>query len=443
VKAADASSGAAGQKENRIRQIEITDEIYARRGGKEWPVKGRIAQVAPEEVVLKHVDVWLMIGGRGSGKTRAGAEWVNAIANGYMPYARGHKGQIALIGETLADVRDVMIEGPAGILATGRNGKPRFESSRRRVVWETGMTALVFSSEDPESLRGPQFGAAWCDEIGKWKNGDATWDMLQFGLRLGARPQLLATTTPRATQLIKRLMADPAAYVTRVKTLENADNLAPGFLDRLIKRYGGTRLARQELDGELIEDCDDALWKRGALEGLRGAVPEDLRRIVVAVDPPTTSGKQADACGIVAAGLTGDGMVHVLADASIKRAAPAVWAAAAVRLFKELQADCILAEVNQGGEMVENVIRTVDKDVPVRTARASRGKWLRAEPVAALYEQGKVRHAGRFAELEDEMCNFGRDGLAGGRSPDRVDALVWAVSELVFGEKDKPRVRSL
>jgi phage terminase large subunit-like protein len=262
-------------------------------------------------------------------------------------------------------------------------------------------------------------------------------------LRLGARPQLLATTTPRATPLLKRLVADPAAHVTRIRTVENADNLAPGFLERLIKRYGGTRLARQELDGELIEDREDALWKRGQLEGARGPVPEDLRRIVVAVDPPASSGKTADACGIVAVGLTGDGVAHVLADASVKRAQPAVWAAAAVRLYRELQADCILAEVNQGGEMVETVIRTVDKDVPVRSARASRGKWLRAEPVAALYDQGKVRHAGHFAELEDEMCNFGRDGLSGGRSPDRVDALVWAVSELVFGTGDAPRVRAM
>lgn len=402
-----------------------------------------MTQIAPEEVVQKRADVWLMIGGRGSGKTRAGSEWVNAIANGYAPYANGHKGQIALVGETLADVREVMIEGPAGILATGRHGKPRYESSRRRVVWETGMTALAFSSEDPESLRGPQFGAAWCDEIGKWKNADATWDMLQFGLRLGIRPQLLATTTPRAVPLLKRLMSDPATHVTRIGTLENAGNLAPGFLDRLVKRYGGTRLARQELDGELIEDRDDGLWKRGALEGVRGKAPDDLRRIVVAVDPPATSGKTADACGIVAAGLDGAGLVHVLADASVKRAAPAVWAAAAVRLYRELQADCILAEVNQGGEMVETVIRTVDATVPVKKARASRGKWLRAEPVAALYEQGRVRHAGQFAELEDEMCNFGRDGLANGRSPDRVDALVWAVSELMFGQRERPRVRSL
>ncbi len=421
----------------------FTQQEIANYAGPEWPYKGRMKQVPPEEVRLRRVDVWLVIGGRGSGKTRAGAEWVNAMTGGYPPIAYEKTGPIALVGETLADVRDVMIEGPAGILATGRKGKPRYEASRRRVVWENGLTAMMFSSEDPESLRGPQFAAAWCDEAAKWKNAMATWDMLQFGLRLGTRPQVLVTTTPKPTALVKMLCSDADTAVTRMRTGDNAEHLAGGFLARLNKRYGGTRLGRQELDGELIEDRDDALWSRSQLEALRAELPEDLQRIVVAVDPPASSTKSADACGIVAAGLSADGRVHVLADGTVKQAAPNVWAAAVVQLFHGLRADCILAEVNQGGDMVASVLRTVDNQVPVKSVRAQRGKWLRAEPVAALYEQGRVRHCGRFAELEDEMCNFGRDGLSGGHSPDRVDALVWAVGELVFGAENAPRIRSL
>ncbi len=418
----------------------LTDETIVSLGEKEWMFKGRHGQV-PRKYFKP--DVWLLIGGRGSGKTRTGAEWVNGMANGLAPIAYAKTGPIALVGETLADVRDVMIEGPAGILATGRKGKPRFEASRRRVIWDNGLTAMMFSSEDPESLRGPQFAAAWCDEAAKWKNAMATWDMLQFGLRLGTRPQVIVTTTPKPTPLVKMLSGDKDTHVTRMKTGDNAAHLAGGFIERLNKRYGGTRLGRQEMDGELIEDRDDALWQRDRLEGLRGQAPDSLQRIVVAVDPPAASTKSADACGIVAVGLGADGTVHVLADASVKQAAPNVWASAAVRLYHQLSADCILAEVNQGGDMVASVLRTVDPNVPVKSVRAQRGKWLRAEPVAALYEQGRVFHCGKFAELEDEMCNFGRDGLAEGRSPDRVDALVWAVNELVFSAEREPRVRQL
>lgn len=417
-----------------------SDAVIARLGPPEWMFKGRHAQL-PRRFFKP--DVWLVIGGRGSGKTRTGAEWVNAMACGYPPFAADKTGPVALVGETLADVRDVMIEGPAGILATGRQGRPRFEASRRRVVWENGVTAMMFSSEDPESLRGPQFAAAWCDEAAKWKNAMETWDMLQFGLRLGARPQAIVTTTPKPTPLVKALTQDPDNHVTRMRTGDNAAHLAEGFLERLNKRYAGTRLGRQELDGELIEDRDDALWKRPQLETLRGPLPADLTRIIVAVDPPAASTKSADACGIIAAGLDANGVAHVLADASVRPAPPHVWAAAAARLYRQLQADCIVAEVNQGGDMVASVLRTVDPALPVKSVRAQRGKWLRAEPVATLYEQGRVRHAGRFPELEDEMCNFGRDGLSGGHSPDRVDAMVWAVSELMFGAANAPRVRSL
>jgi phage terminase large subunit-like protein len=398
-----------------------------------------------EQYPVRHgaPDRWLITGGRGSGKTRLGAEWVNGLVRGLPPFSPDkHKYKnFALVGETLADVREVMIEGPSGLLAVCTENRPRYEASRRRVVWPTGAVAHVFSSEDPESLRGPQFDAAWCDELGKWKNAEATWDMLQFGLRLGPRTKQIITTTPRPTRLMKRLIVDAGVVRERLSTARNRANLAKGFVEALDERYGGTRLGRQELDGELIEDREDALWSRQMLADARVAEPRELRRIVVAIDPPASSRKTSDACGIVAAGLDGEGRVFVLADATLKAAKPQDWAAVAVALFHRLEADCIVAEVNQGGDMVTAVIRTVDTAVPVKAVRANRGKWLRAEPVAALYAQGRVKHAGRFAELEDEMCDFGPDGLSGGRSPDRVDALVWAVSELLPGAGAVPRVR--
>jgi phage terminase large subunit-like protein len=386
---------------------------------------------------------WLVSGGRGAGKTRLGAEWVNALVRGLPPFtvARRRHELIALVGETLGDVREVMIEGPSGIAATARGNRARFEPSRRRLVWDNGAVAHIFSSEDPEGLRGPQFEAAWCDELAKWKNAEATFDMLQFGLRLGVLPRQIITTTPRPTRLMKRLMADPAVKITRLGTARNSANLAPGFMRAMQDRYGGTRLGRQELDGELIEDREDALWSRGLIEtAYIGDVPE-LGRIVVAVDPPASARRSSDACGIVAAGLDGDGGVIVLADATVKAARPQDWAGAATALFHRLQADCIVAEVNQGGDMVTAVIKAADPSVPVRAVRARRGKWTRAEPVAMLYQQGKVRHAGRFPALEDEMCDFGADGLSGGRSPDRVDALVWAVTELMPGGMGEPKIR--
>jgi phage terminase large subunit-like protein len=392
-------------------------------------------------------DGWLVVGGRGAGKTRLGAEWVNGLARGLPPFCPdgvGRYGAIALVGETLADVREVMIEGPSGIRTVARGTPPRFEPSRRRLVWEaTGAVARMFSSEDPESLRGPQFDAAWCDELSKWKNLEATWDMLQFGLRLGRRPQLLVTTTPRPVVLLKRMMADPAFHLTRMATGENARNLAPGFLAAIEKRYGGTRLGRQELEGELVEDRADALWKRTGLEATVKVERDALARIVVAVDPPATGRRSSTACGIVVAGLTRDGLGVVLEDGTIEAAAPSLWAARAVGLYHRWEADRIVAEVNQGGDMVAEVIRSVDATVPVAAVRATRGKWLRAEPVAALYEQGRVRHAARMPALEDEMCDFGPDGLSAGRSPDRVDALVWALTELMLKRAGSPRIRDL
>jgi phage terminase large subunit-like protein len=389
---------------------------------------------------------WLMLGGRGAGKTRLGAEFTRALVFGHAPYAEAPHGSIALVGETEHDVREVMIEGPAGILRSSpRSERPQWTATRRRLEWRNGAVAYAFSAEDPEQLRGPQFDAAWCDELAKWKHAGATFDMLQFGLRHGQRPRQLITTTPRPIVLIKRLVADPRTAVTRAGTQANAAHLSPAFLDEVLSRYAGTRLGRQEIDGEIIEDRADALWSRATIEAARVAQAPPLMRIVVGVDPPASSRAGADACGIVAAGLSEAGVVYVLADVSAQGLSPAGWAAKAVALYTRLKADALVAEVNQGGDMVEAVIAQVDRTVPVRTVHATRGKWLRAEPVAALYAQGKVKHVDPpLAALEDEMCDFGLGGLSGGGSPDRLDALVWAVTELTRrGGGDGPKIAAI
>jgi len=389
---------------------------------------------------------WLVLGGRGAGKTRVGAEWVRAIARGNPKRGIAALTPIALIGETEHDAREVMVEGVAGLLSVHQRGeRPTWIPSRRRLEWPSGAVAQVFSAEDPESLRGPQFAAAWCDELAKWRHAEATFDMLQFGLRLGERPRQVITTTPRPIALLKRLMADPSTVLSHAATTVNAHNLAPAFLDAVVRRYAGTRLGRQELDGAIVEERTDALWSRSGLEACRvAAPPPPLARIVVAVDPPASSGKGADACGLVAAGRGEDGIVYVIADETAARLSPAGWARKAIALWHRLSADALVAEVNQGGDMVRAVIGEADSTVPVIAMRAHKGKWLRAEPVALLYEQGKVKHAGVFPALEDEMCDFALDGLSSGRSPDRLDALVWAVTALTFGAlKDGPRVRAL
>jgi phage terminase large subunit-like protein len=381
---------------------------------------------------------WLILGGRGAGKTRAGAEWVRALA------ASDASARIALVGETEHDVRTVMIEGVSGLLTIHpARQRPQWEPTLRRLTWPNGAVAEAFSAENYESLRGPQFSAAWCDELAKWRHAETAFDMLQFGLRLGERPRQVITTTPRPIGLIRKLVADPATAITRAGTARNAFNLSPAFLENIVARYAGTRLGRQEIDGEIVEERADALWTRAGLESCRVAAAPPLMRVVIAVDPPASAKRGADACGIVAAGRAGDGTIYVIEDASVSGLSPQSWATKAIALWRRHEADTLIAEVNQGGDMVKAVIAEADREVPVHAVRATRGKYHRAEPVAQLYEQGRVKHAGVFPELEDEMCDFGLDGLSSGRSPDRMDALVWAVSALTFAAKSQPRVRGL
>ncbi len=421
-----------------LSQLEVFDDREAAAMAGDWRFIGRPEQMPPEG----DWRIWVLMGGRGSGKTRAGAEWVHGLATGLFEGLSGD-GRIALVGETFADAREVMIDGVSGICAVARHDRPQFEATRRRLVWSSGAVAQLFSSEDPEGLRGPQFHMAWCDELGKWRHQRETWDMLQFGLRLGRDPRQLVTTTPRPTPLMKAIVADPGTRLARIATAANAKNLARGFIGALTARYGGTRLGRQELDGELIEDREDGLWRREQIEALTVRRPGPLGRIVVAVDPPASSAARDSCCGIVVAGLDGEGRAVVVHDGSVENARPQQWAQKATALYRRYDADCVVAEINQGGDMVEAVLRTVDARLPIRKVRASRGKWLRAEPVAALYEQGRVVHAGHFPALEDQMCDFGPDGLSSGRSPDRLDALVWALTELVLNRRGEPGVRQL
>lgn len=406
----------------------------------QWTIWARSDQLPPSP----WKPVWLVLGGRGAGKTRTGAEWVKGMALGHPPFAGRRTDRIALVGETQGQVRDVMIEGVSGLLSIHtRWERPVWQPSLRRLQWPNGAIAQVFSAEDPEGLRGPQFGAAWCDELAKWPNLQECWDMLQFGLRLGELPRQVITTTPRPVPLLKRLLVEPHIAVSRARTQDNRYNLAAEFVRAVTETYGGTRLGRQELDGEIVEESPDALWTRAMIEAARERQHPPLARIAVAVDPPATSSRRADSCGLVVAGIDGDGLGHVLEDATMAGARPQEWAEKAVALYRRHEADALVVEVNQGGEMVESVIREVDAGVPVIPVRATRGKYLRAEPVAALYAQGRVRHAGAFSELEDEMCSFGPGGLEGGRSPDRLDALVWALTHLMLAPRGRPRVRGM
>ncbi len=386
--------------------------------------------------------IWLILGGRGSGKTRAGAEWVRRIACGEG--TRDEPARIALVGKTINDVRNVMIEGVSGLLAIHPDQeRPQFEPSKRRLTWPTGAVAELFSADEADALRGPQFSAAWCDEIAKWRKAERAWDMLQFGLRLGQNPQAVVTTTPRTLVFLKKLMADEATVTTHLATADNALNLAPAFIAEMTRRYADSDIGRQELLGEVIEENAQALWKRAWIAAARVDRAPELVRVVVALDPPVTATAASDACGIVVAGLGADGRAYVLDDRTIQGRDVQTWARAALAAYDDFAADRMVAEVNQGGDLVIAVLQQFRENLPVVKVRATRGKYIRAEPVAALYAEGRVAHAGRFPQLEDQMCAFGADGLAGGRSPDRVDALVWALTELMLSGGGRPSIRML
>lgn len=393
----------------------------------DWPFWARPKQLPP----AGDWRVWLLLAGRGFGKTRTGAELVRARVN-----AKAAR-RLALVAPTAADARDVMVEGESGILAISpRWDRPRYEPSKRRLTWPNGAIATFYSADEPERLRGPQHDAVWCDELASWRYPEA-WDMLMFGLRLGDDPRVVVTTTPRPTMLLRSLVSDPTVVVTRGTTYENRPNLAPDFLDQIIRKYEGTRLGRQEIEAELLDDALGGLWNRGVIEAARGRVAPAMARIVVAIDPAVTSGAAADETGVIVAGRDTRGHGWVLADLS-GRYRPTEWARTVVAAYYAHHADRVVAEINNGGEMVEATLRVVDPHLAFTAVHASRGKITRAEPVAALYEQGRVHHLGIFSQLEDQMCALVRGGAdnAGGErtgsSPDRVDALVWALSDLML-----------
>ncbi|QQN74987.1 DNA-packaging protein [Croceicoccus sp. YJ47] len=385
---------------------------------------------------------WLICAGRGFGKTRAGAEWVRMVVR------RNPEARIALVGASLAETRAVMVEGESGILATSPpHRRPVFEPSLRRLTWPTGAQAWLYSAAEPEGLRGPQHSHAWCDEIAKWEiageRATRAWDNLMLGLRLGECPQVLATTTPKSVELLKRLMVSETTgetIVTRGTSYENAANLPARFLKDIRADFGRSAIGRQELEGVLLEDVEGALWTRDMLENCRETAGVAMERVVVGVDPPASA--KGDACGIVVAGLGTDGIARVLADCSVVKPTPEQWARAAAGAARMWNADRVVAEANQGGAMVESVMRAADVNLPIKLVHASRGKVARAEPVAALYEAGRVRHQGVFAEVEDEMCALvsGGEYHGPGRSPDRADALVWALTELMLSPSGRPRI---
>src|ERR1700733_1162226 len=397
----------------------IADQIET-----DWPSIARPEQLAPPG----DWSTWLFLAGRGAGKTRAAAEWIRSLAESAVV------GRIALVGPTASDTRDTIVEGESGLLAIAPNSnRPTFEPSKRRLSWSNGVQATLFSSEEPDRLRGPQHGAAWSDELCSWRNVRDTWDNLQFGLRLGKKPRQAITTTPKPIKLLKELVKRDGqdVVVTRGRTSDNAANLAPSFLSQIVARYEGTRLGRQELNAELLEDVQGALWTRDLLEEGRRDKAPPMRRIVVAVDPAISVSENADETGIIVAGLGTDDHGYVLEDASGKYS-PIEWARRAIALYHKHGADRIVAEANQGGLMVETTIRTVDTNVSFKAVHASRGKITRAEPIAALFEQFRIHPVGVFSELEDQLCTF-EAGLSG--SPDRLDAMVWAFTELML---DRP-----
>ena len=383
----------------------------------DWDLWARDTQRAP------HGDwqTWIVLAGRGFGKTRTGGEWFRRQIH--------QVGRGALIAPTAADARDVMVEGESGLLAISPPWDyPDYEPSKRRITWPDGATATLFSADEPERLRGPQHGIAWGDEVCAWRYAMEAWDMLQFGLRLGDNPQAIVTTTPKPTKLLRELLSDPTTVRTSGSTYDNQANLAKPFLSRILAKYEGTRLGRQEIRAEILDDTPGALWTMTLIDGLRVPKAPELVRIVVGVDPSTTNNKSSDEAGIIVAGKAANNHFYILGDAS-RQDTPAGWARASISAYHAHLADRIVAESNNGGLMVESTINNVDDSVPVTLVWASRGKHTRAEPVSALYEQGRVHHVGAFPTLEDEMTTW----VPGDESPNRMDALVWAITELSGG----------
>jgi len=379
---------------------------------------------------------WLLMAGRGFGKTRAGAEWVSARAR--EPSADGEPVRIALVGASRDEVVKVMVEGPSGLLAVARTGEtPLWMPTQGVVRFSSGAQAYVYSAEAGEKLRGPEHHFAWADELAKWVRADAAWDNLQMGLRLGEQPRAIVTTTPRAVAIVRRVRATAGTVETHGRTVENL-HVSAAFRDWAIETYGGTRLGRQELDGKLFEEVEGALWTRDVMEASRqnNMMPRmEYKRVVVGVDPPVSA--DGDACGIVVCGMGADDVAYVLADCSVAGLRPEGWARAVARAAEAWGAGQVIAEKNQGGDMVESVLRAVDAALPVRLVSATRSKAARAEPVAIRFETGRAKLAGRFPELEDEMAGLTAGGnyVGPGRSPDRADAMIWAMSELIRPER--------
>lgn len=396
----------------------------------DWRIWRREKQATPEGGWR----IWLILAGRGFGKSRTGAEFVREQVTA------GQARRVALVGPTAADVRDTMIEGESGLLSVfPPNQRPRYEPSKRRVTFHNGAVAVAFSADEPDRLRGPNHDLAWADELAAWRYPDA-WDQLMFGLRLGHKPRVIVTTTPRPLPIIRRLSSlnDGTVHITRGSTFENSANLADDFLTEMRRRYEGTRLGRQELFAEVLDDVEGALWTREMIEEARETSTPDLARIVVAIDPAVSSNEDSAETGIVVAGISkGADHGYVLADMSL-RGTPNEWAKAAIAAYHTHHADVIVAEANQGGDMVRHTLGTIDPKVPIRLVRASRGKRTRAEPIASLYEQQRIHHVGYFGQLEDQLCSWVPDIS---QSPDRLDALVWALSELmVSGARTAPIV---
>ena len=415
---------------DRARLIASLTDLEAEVLLKDWAFWARPQQLPPPG----NWRIWLLLAGRGFGKTRSGAEWIRArISDGAI--------RTAIVAPTAADARDVMVEGESGILAScPRWDRPDWQPSNRRLIWPNGSVTSVYSADEPDRLRGPQFDSAWCDEVAAWRYPEA-WDMLMLGLRLGEDPRCTVTTTPRATALIRSLLARPDCVVRRGTTYDNQAHLAPAFLEQIVRTYEGTRLGRQEIFAEVLDDLPGALWQRMWFERSRLERPPVLDRIVVGVDPSASDGQSAGECGIVVAGVDVEGTGYVLGDYSVK-GSPMDWAARAVAAYHDFGADRLVAEINQGGDMVETIIRQIDPSIAYRSVRASRGKVMRAEPIAALYEQERVRHVGLFERLEDQMCAFTQSAVKG-PSPDRVDALVWALTDLMVIRSPAHRIRGL